>query len=89
MLSDDTTHFRDALRAHCADPEAHSAGLATAVTDAATTAREEGLSAEKFVIWVKQIWDEVAAEGVLSHSLDPLRTRDAVISAAIKAYYVQ
>jgi hypothetical protein len=47
------------------------------------------MSAEKFVIWVKQMWDEVAAEGVLSNSLDPLRTRDAVISAAIKAYYVQ
>lgn len=89
MLSDHTTHVRDALRVHCADSGPPSAGLVTAVTDAATTARGEGMSAEKFVIWVKQMWDEVAAEGVLSNSLDPLRTRDAVISAAIKAYYVQ
>lgn len=52
-------------------------------------AHREGMSAERFVIWVKRIWDEIMDEGWLAQSVDPARIRDSVISLAIKAYYVQ
>ncbi len=60
-----------------------------AVNCAAAEARAEGMSAAQFVIWVKLVWDEIMDEGRLSQSTDPARTRDVVISSAIKAYYVQ
>ena len=56
---------------------------------AATQARDDGMSAEQFVIWVKHAWDEIRDEGRLVDSVDPGRLRDVVISSAIKAYYVQ
>ncbi|MEO9116741.1 MAG: hypothetical protein ABI311_11300 [Gemmatimonadaceae bacterium] len=63
--------------------------MSDALVTAATAARVSGLSAEHFVIWVKQVWDELVDDGVLQHLTDPARGRDAVVSAAIKAYYVQ
>ncbi|MEO6865680.1 MAG: hypothetical protein ABI229_09510 [Gemmatimonadaceae bacterium] len=90
MLSDDTTtKFRAALREHCADPVASRDEVNQAVEDAAKEAQKSGMSAEHFVIWVKQGWDEIMDEGRLSDSANPTRTRDAVVSSAIKAYYVQ
>lgn len=90
MLSKETTtNFRAALREHCAEPVADGSTITPAVSDAAAAARAHGMSAEQFVIWVKKIWDEVMGEGRLDHSADPARVRDDVISAAIKAYYVQ
>lgn len=90
MLNEDTiTQFRAALREHCSGAVGSHASVTTAVHAAAAEARRAGLTAEQFVIWVKQIWDEIMDEGRLSHSTDPARARDVVISSAIKAYYVQ
>lgn len=89
MLSDDTiTKFRAALREHCTNAVGSREKVSEAVQAAAKEAREGGMSAERFVIWVKQVWDEMMDEGRLSQSSDPARTRDVVISSAIKAYYV-
>jgi flagellar biosynthesis regulator FlaF len=63
--------------------------VSEAVGTAASAARADGMSAAQFVIWVKKIWDQIMDEGGLEHSVDPARERDVVISAAIKAYYVQ
>jgi hypothetical protein len=52
-------------------------------------ARNGGISAEQFVIWVKRVWDEIMDEGALADNPDPARAREVVISSAIKAYYVQ
>jgi flagellar biosynthesis regulator FlaF len=90
VLSDDTTtSFRAALREHCADVAGSREKVRVAVVGAAKEARDDGMSAEQFVIWVKRIWDEIMDEGRLSQTADPGRTRDVVISSAIKAYYVQ
>ena len=90
VLSDDTTtKFRATLREHCADVVGSREKVRVAVNDAATEARDSGMSAEQFVIWVKRVWDQIMDEGWLSQSVDPVRTRDVVISSAIKAYYVQ
>lgn len=90
MLSDDTTtQFRAALREHCSDASGSHEKVKAAVNGAAAEARDGGMSAAQFVIWVKQVWDEIMDEGRLDQSADPARTRDVVISSAIKAYYVQ
>lgn len=83
------TKFRAALREHCADAAGSRDKVNEAVAGAAREARESGMSAAHFVIWVKQVWDEMMVEGRLSYSEDPARTRDVVISSAIRAYYVQ
>ncbi|MEO8945058.1 MAG: hypothetical protein ABI338_01070 [Gemmatimonadaceae bacterium] len=90
VLNDDTsTQFRAALRNHCSDAKGSKAMLKATVDIAAAEAREKGIAAEQFVIWVKQAWDEIVDEGHLADSTDPAQMRDAVISSAIKAYYVQ
>ncbi|MEO7041787.1 MAG: hypothetical protein ABI035_05980 [Gemmatimonadaceae bacterium] len=94
MLSEDeATAFRDALRVYCTDaagfPAKLTAAMRVALASAAAAAQARGVSAEHFVIWVKQAWDELVDERVLQHSTDPVRARDAVVSAAIKAYYMQ
>ena len=81
--------FREALREHCSDVDGSRDKVQDAVNEAAREARDDGMSAEHFVIWVKRIWDEIMDEGRLAHSSDPARARDVVISSAIKAYYVQ
>jgi hypothetical protein len=63
--------------------------LHAAVSEAAAAAKDADISAEHFVIWVKQMWGDMMDEGRLADSTDPAGARDAVISAAIKAYYVQ
>jgi hypothetical protein len=47
------------------------------------------MTAAQFVIWVKHVWDDIRDDGGLAHDPDPARTRDTVISSAIRAYYVQ
>lgn len=90
MLNKDTsTQFRAALRDHCQDSNGSKAILKAAVDTAAGEAREKGIAAEQFVIWVKQAWDEIMDEGHLANSTDPAHMREVVISSAIKAYYVQ
>lgn len=90
MISDDTSSiFLAALREYCADPDESHDGVEAAVDRAAAEARDRGMRAEQFVIWVKRAWDEIMDEGRLAHSTDPAHTRDVVISSAIKAYYVQ
>ena len=90
MLSDDTTtQFRAALREHCADAPSSQFKLKEAVDNAAAEARNKGITAAQFVIWVKRAWDEIMDEGRLTYSSDPAHMRDVVISSAIKAYYVQ
>ena len=94
MLSDDeAAGFRGSLRDYCTGSAEFPAKLTPAMTvalaSAATAARAGGLSAEHFVIWVKQTWDELVDDRVMQHRTDPARARDAVVSAAIKAYYMQ
>ena len=90
MLSDTTTtQFRAALREHCSEAPGAQVMLNDAVNTAAIEARDNGIAAEQFVIWVKRAWDEIMDEGRLTYSVDPAHMRDVVISSAIKAYYVQ
>ncbi|MFI5239044.1 MAG: hypothetical protein ACHQQP_04480, partial [Gemmatimonadales bacterium] len=86
---DATDRFRAILRQYFTDVPVASADMATAVASVATAARLDGLSAEHFVIWVKNILDETKDEGAFAAGMDPASARDVVISAAIKAYYVQ
>jgi hypothetical protein len=81
--------FLAVLREYCADSDGSHDGVEAAVSRAAAEARDCGMRAEQFVIWVKGAWDEIMDEGRLAHNMDPARTRDVVISSAIKAYYVQ
>ena len=94
MLSDDeAAAFRGALRDYCTDstefPSKLSPTMSVALASAAKAARGSGVSAEHFVIWVKQVWDQLVDDRVLQHRKDPARGKDAVVSAAIKAYYLQ
>lgn len=59
------------------------------VAATAAASRAAGMSAERFVIWVKAILEEVMTQGSPERGVDPAHERDVVISAAIKAYYVQ
>ena len=94
MLSEDeATAFRGALKDYCSDsaefPSKLTSAMRVALASAAKAAQARGVSAEHFVIWVKQVWDELVDERVLQHRMEPARARDAVVSAAIKAYYMQ
>jgi hypothetical protein len=90
VISDETSSlFLAVLREYCADSDGSHDGVEAAVNRAAAEARDCGMRAEQFVIWVKRAWDQIMDEGRLAHSMDPARTRDVVISSAIKAYYVQ
>ncbi len=90
MLSDDTTtRFREALREHCAASGGSHDKVHGLVRTAADEARDRGISAEQFVIWLKQVWEEIISEGVLPRTADAARIRELIISSAIKAYYVQ
>jgi hypothetical protein len=90
VLSDDTTTaFRAVLREHCRDETGSRDGIDAAVSRAAAEARGDGMTAAQFVIWVKHVWDDIRDDGGLAHDPDPARTRDTVISSAIRAYYVQ
>jgi len=93
LSEDEATAFRGALRDYCADSADSPAKLTSvmrdALTGAAKAAQASGMSAEHFVIWVKRVWDELVDDRVLQHITDPARARDAVVSAAIKAYYMQ
>jgi hypothetical protein len=90
VLSDDTmTRFRAALREHCAAAFGSHDNIQAAVSGAAAEARHGGMSAEHFVIWVKQTWDDLMDEGVAVQHADPAHMRDMLITTAIKAYYVQ
>ena len=81
--------FRAALRAHCSSDGGAQDDVRNAVAGAAAEAHHGGVSAEQFVIWVKHAWDEILDEGALANNPDPGRIREAVISSAIRAYYVQ
>jgi len=91
--NDEATAFRGALRDYCTRSAEFSSTLTSemsaALTSAAKAARARGLTAERFVIWIKQAWDELADDRVMQHRTDPARDRDTVVSAAIKAYYMQ
>lgn len=90
MLSEDTTsRLLAALREHCTDTENCHRKVHGLVIGAAAEARSGGISAEQFVIWVKQVWDGLIAEGVLPRTVDTIRVREVIVSSAIKAYYVQ
>ena len=81
--------FRSVLREHCTETEKCHEAMHSLVKGAAGEAREAGLTAEQFILWVKKIWDELVADGSMPRSGDAARTREVVISSAIKAYYVQ
>jgi hypothetical protein len=90
VLSEDTTaQLVTALRDHCSEAAGSRDRVGLAVSGAAVEARGAGMSAEQFVIWLKQVWQELLDEGMLAQEIDQSRVRDAVISSAIKAYYVQ
>jgi flagellar biosynthesis regulator FlaF len=90
VLSDDTiSAFRAVLREHCGDVAGSRAEIDAAVSSVAAEARGNGMSAAQFVIWIKHVWDDIADDGGLAEDPDPVRTRDTVISLAIRAYYVQ
>ena len=90
MLNDDTIdRFKGALRKHCASPSPGFAASRDVVVATANAARADGMSAEQFVIWVKGVWEGIMAEGPLERGVDPAHEREVVISAVIKAYYVQ
>jgi hypothetical protein len=90
VLNDDiATRFRAALRSHCSTSEGAHDEVRSELSTAAMEARNGGISAEQFVIWVKRVWDEIMDEGALADNPDPARAREVVISSAIKAYYVQ
>lgn len=77
------------MREHCTDIENCPQNVRACVAGAAIEARTGGVTAEQFVIWVKRVWDDFIAEGVLARSVDTMRAREAIVSSAIKAYYVQ
>ncbi len=90
VLSDDTTtRFREALREHCASSGGAHDRVHGLVRTAADEARDRGISAAQFVIWLKQVWEEIISEGVLPRTADAARIRELIVSSAIKAYYVQ
>ncbi|MDQ2889260.1 MAG: hypothetical protein M3R65_01730 [Gemmatimonadota bacterium] len=90
MLSPHTTdRFREALREHCVDPGDCHEKMSGLLKGAAGEARDAGVTAEQLVIWVKQVWEELVADGVLSRSVDSARARDVIVSSVIRAYYVQ
>ena len=76
MLNDDeVAAFRGALRDYCNGlaefPSELTPEMRVALVNAAKAAkaaRAGGLSAEHFVIWVKQVWDELMDDRVLQHS---------------------
>jgi len=90
---DEATAFRGALADYCTDsaefPSKLTPAMSVALARAAKAARESGLSPEHFVIWVKQVWDQLVDDRVLQHRTNPARARDTVVSEAIKAYYMQ
>lgn len=90
MLSDDTTiRFRTAVSENCRTVEQCHEMLRDLVKSAAGEARERGLTAAQFVLWVKQTWEGLHVEGLLPRTVEAARARELTISSAIKAYYVQ
>ena len=63
--------------------------LDDAIGLAAMEARRREMTAEQLVIWIKRVWSEIVDGDGMAGGPDAARARDHVISAAIKAYYVQ
>jgi hypothetical protein len=83
--------FRAALREQLKRPdEPLSDSLQGAVQTLAELARAQGTLAEQFVIFIKREWelavyDELLGGDVSRHQ----RVRQSLVTAAIKAYYLQ
>jgi hypothetical protein len=90
VINEDTAErLRRALTDHCADSGEEWQAVREALDAAAAAARSADMSAERFVIWLKGMWEDVMERGPLERNSDHAHERDAVISAAIKAYYLQ
>lgn len=90
MIGDEThSAFRDAVDACLADNHDGSERLTAAVHAIVAEARAARVSVEQLVIWLKGEWDALAHHAELPARVELAAVRDGIISAAIKAYYVQ
>lgn len=81
--------FRVALREQLQQPGERLASLQTALAELAAMARDSGTRAEQFVITVKQEWESAVYEHPGVDSGVHQQLRQALVTAAIKAYYLQ
>lgn len=90
MFSDRTLDgFRGAVRARVEGQSGAAERLSSAIRSLASEARVAAVTAEHFVIRIKEEW-----ELLLKHELHrkpgaTSEVRDRIITSAIKAYYVQ
>lgn len=83
------TQFRAAIQERVADPSGPRDPLTRAIMAMAAEARERGMTAEQLVIRIKHEWDEMLDDGIIPYGAEHVPLRDSVVTAAIRAYYVQ
>lgn len=91
MLDDTTTQFRAAVQERIADPTGGNGRdlLTRALAALVAEARQHGMTAEQLVIRIKREWAHMADAGLLPPGNEHESLRNAVVTSAIRAYYVQ
>jgi hypothetical protein len=90
VIGDETlAAFRDAVRARLAGHQDGTERLDAALHAVVVEARAARVGVEQLVIRLKAEWDALASREEVAHDVKSADVRDGVISAAIKAYYVQ
>lgn len=90
MIGDETlAAFREAVRARLAGHQDATERVASALDVIVAEARVARVSAEQLVIRLKAEWDALAHHENVAHDVESASVRDGIISAAIRAYYVQ
>lgn len=90
MIGNETlAAFRDAVRARLAGHQDGSERLAAALHAIVAEARAARVGAEQLVIRLKGEWDALAQREDVAADPASSGVRDGIISAAIRAYYVQ
>jgi hypothetical protein len=90
VIDDLMTKLRTVLREQLAKPQESLEPVRTALAELAEAARSMAIPSEQFVILVKQEWNHLLEAEAVQVS-DPIhqRLRRSVVTAAIKAYYMQ
>ena len=89
MLDEKTIQFREALQQQVEQPDARLDILHGPLTALAQAAKVSDVPSERFVVMVKREWDSLVERGLVPKSVAHDELRGTVVTAAIKAYYMQ
>jgi hypothetical protein len=90
MFSEETLDgFRGAVRARVEGVPGGGERLSSAIRTLAAEARATAMTAEHFVIRIKEEWEALLKQELHRMPAATTEIRDRIITTAIRAYYVQ